>query len=600
MFFNCLTRVSAQSNYVDSLLKWIDDHPKKDSQYIITLHRLSYRYSENDVNKSFAYYEEVATLSDQLNFTYGKALAQLNLGILLYSAGDFTASNTANFKAVELSEACGAQRLEAISLNNIGENFRALKDYSKCREYTLQAIVKNRELKAWRGLAINYELLQKCDLKENKYSEAFKHLTQGMPFAEMANEGYILGLYYTGFGKIKALAGQTDSADYFFSKAQEIARNNGDKRNQFGVFIARVEYMPHLSDSKKLTYLKGAYDIASVTNYREGMVQAANLLSAFYDGRKNKDSSMFYFNIYRSNYDSIYSEKIRRSVIIKEADWMIERQELENHHLVELAKLNQGKITTRNYLLAGSFALLVLCIGIAFVIYRNIEGEKKSVESNLKRKIAETRMQALRAQMNPHFLFNSLNSIENFIMKNEKWAASDYLNKFSSLIRIILESSRVERVPFKKDFEAIKLYVELEQLRFNKKFTVKTSVPEELMNEDFTVPPLMIQPFVENAIIHGLSQSQTPTPELVIKVMLEEGYIFYVIEDNGIGREKSRELYKKNRVFKHGSMGLKVTQERIDILNLQQKNQAFILITDLYDDEKNPCGTRVQLKIKVA
>lgn len=579
-------------------MKWINDHPEKDSQYILTLHRLSYRYSENDVNKSFGYYEEVANLSDQLDFTYGKALAQINLGILLYSAGDYTAANTANFKAVELAEACDAQRLKAISLNNIGENFRALKDYSKCREYTLQAIVKNKELKAWRGLANNYELLQQCDLRENKYEAAYNHLAEGMSFAEMANEGYILGLYYTGFGKLKAIAQQLDSADYFFGKALELVHKDGDKRNEFQIYMAKAQYMPHLSSSKKLLFLKDAYDIATATNYREGMVQSANLLSALYDSKKNKDSSMFYFNIYRSNYDSIYSEKIRRSVIIKEADWMIERQELENHHLLQLAKLNESKLTTKNYLLAGSIVLLLLAIGIAFFIYKNIRGEKKRVESNLKRKIAESQMQALRAQMNPHFLFNSLNSIENFIMKNEKWAASDYLNKFSSLIRIILESSRVERVPFKKDFDAIQLYVELEQLRFNKKFTVKTSVPEELMNENYTVPPLMIQPFVENAIIHGLSQSETEFPELKIKVMLEDDYIVYIIEDNGIGREKSRALYKKNRIVKHGSMGLKVTQERIDILNLQQKKQASIIITDLYNN-KIPCGTRVRLKLKV-
>ena len=171
-------------------------------------------------------------------------------------------------------------------------------------------------------------------------------------------------------------------------------------------------------------------------------------------------------------------------------------------------------------------------------------------------------------------------------------------NKFSSLVRMILESSRIEKVPFKRDFEAIQLYVELEQLRFNNKFEVKTSVPDELLNEDYTVPPLLIQPYVENAILHGLSHSYSSCPELRITVQLQDPYIVYNIEDNGIGRKKSKELYGKNKVVQYRSMGIRVTQERIDILNLQHKNQASIIISDLYNSETD-CGTKVQLTLKV-
>src|SRR6187551_131904 len=109
------------------------------------------------------------------------------------------------------------------------------------------------------------------------------------------------------------------------------------------------------------------------------------------------------------------------------------------------------------------------CIRHCVLIHKSIEAKKKRTESVFRQKIAETQMQALRAQMNPHFIFNSLNSIENFIMQNEKRQASDYLNKFSRLIRSILDSSRSELVPLSKDMEALKLYIDLEQLRFNHK-----------------------------------------------------------------------------------------------------------------------------------
>ncbi|HJY23905.1 MAG TPA: hypothetical protein VJ279_13515, partial [Hanamia sp.] len=122
------------------MIHWVKTHPKIDSQYILTLHRISFRYSEKNINKSFEYYEKVSNLSDSLNYTYGKSLSQINLGLLLFTSANYDASNSAYFRAIEYAEASRAQRLKAVSLNNIGENFRALNDFNKCRQYTRQAI----------------------------------------------------------------------------------------------------------------------------------------------------------------------------------------------------------------------------------------------------------------------------------------------------------------------------------------------------------------------------------------------------------------------------------------------------------------------------
>ena len=586
----------AQQKYADSLLQWINDHPAIDSLHIITLHRLSYFYSENDIEKAFMYHDRVADLSDSLNFIYGKALAQINLGLLLYASGDYNSSNNAYFKAIDYAESIKAKRLMAISLNNIGENFKSLNDYKKCREYTLQAVGKNKALNAWRGVAINYELLYNCDLKEEKYAQAYQNLMEGMPYALKSKESYILSLYYLGFGKLNAVNGRADSANYHFEKAMKIAGDGDNSRNMYRVDIAKVEYLKNLSVKQKTTLLRRAYEIADATSYKEGMMESSNLLSALYDEEKKQDSSMHYFHIYRTAYDSIFSERNRRSVVIKEADWKIKRKEIENGHLQELSKIQKKELNKKNWLLAGSAVLLLLLLIIAFSIYKNIQTEKKRELSSFKQNIAETKMQALRAQMNPHFLFNSLNSIENFIMKNEKRSASDYLNKFSTLIRIILDSSRVELVPFAKDFQAITLYVELEQLRFNHKFHFSTSVSQALLNNDYRVPPLLIQPFVENAIIHGLSHSEKDSLELKVTVKMEGKYIIYEIDDNGIGRAQA-ELYNSNKVHKHESVGIKVTMERIAILNMHNKDKASLDITDLYNLAGEPAGTSVRLKL---
>lgn len=590
-------KANAQSNYRDSLLNWIKENPKIDSQYILTLHRLSYRYNENDIKKSFEYYEKVSTLSDSLNFTYGKSLAQINLALLLSSAGNYEASNSAYFKAIDYAEECHALRLKAVSLNNIGENFGILKDLNKCREYTNLAIPINIQLKAWRGVAINYELLQQCDLKEDKFTNAKKDLDLGMPYAIRANENYILSQYYLGYGKLKAIENDTDSAQFYFNKAMRQAKHQNDLRNKYKVYRAKAKYLGNLSPTSKIEFLDSAYILAQQTHYLEGIAQAAELLSNEYEQINNKDSSLAYYRIYRSVNDSLFSENNRRNIIIKEADWMIKRKEIENTHLREISLIQKRDIIFKNILLAVTGALLLLMIATSFFIYKNIQSKKKRTDAALKQKIAETQMQSIRSQMNPHFIFNCLNSIENFIMRNEKMAASEYLNKFSELIRIMLESSRHDTIPFQKSMAAIKLYLELEQLRFNNKFTYELKIDPELINGDYKIPPLLMQPYVENAILHGISQSELESLQLHLSASLDNGYIIYVVEDNGIGREQSAK-YKNANNLNHESLGNKLTQERIEIFNQQQSAEGGVTITDLYNEKNEPCGTRVRVKIK--
>lgn len=578
-------------------MKWIKVHPQIDSEYILTLHRISYRLSENDIKRSFEYYEKVSSLSDSLNFTYGKSLAKINVGILLFNSANFDASNSAYFMAIDYAEACGALRLKAVSLNNVGDNFRALNDFEKCRQYARQAIFLNKKLKAWRGVAINYELLQQCDLKEKFYQKAKANLDLGMAYALMANESYIYSLYDLGFGKLHAIANHTDSALFYFNVAMANAKLQGDTRNIFQVYIAEVEYLNNISTARKIILLDSAYNFAKSTGYTEGVAHSAELLTSVYDSKKNKDSSLVYYRIYRIANDSLFSENNKRNVIINESDWMIKRKEIENRHLVELAQIQRRDLIFKNALLLISLILLVLIITTAFFIYKNIQSKKKRAESSFKQKIAETQMQSLRSQMNPHFIFNSLNGIENFMMRNEKETAIEYLNKFSALIRIILLSSRSELVPFLKDLEGINLYVELEQLRFNNKFSFKATIDPNLLNGDYKVPALLIQPYVENAIIHGLSQSESPSLKLYLFATLENGYIFYTIEDNGIGREQSEKYKNHNKPF-HKSLGLSLTQERINIFNLQQNGEGEVNISDLHDHNNEPAGTRVCVKIK--
>lgn len=244
------------------------------------------------------------------------------------------------------------------------------------------------------------------------------------------------------------------------------------------------------------------------------------------------------------------------------------------------------------------FKILVAISLAALIFYfvrRRITTIKK--EASFKQKIAETEMQALRAQMNPHFIFNSLNSIENFIMQNEKRLASDYLNKFARLIRMILDSSRNEVVPIAKDMEALKLYVELEQLRFNNKFTYHTYIEPQLLQGDYRVPSLLIQPYVENAIVHGIAHSHREHLEVSVTAVLEGDNIKYTIQDNGIGCKRAAEYNLQNKPG-HKSVGLKITEDRITNFNKEGKINGAVKFTDLENENNEAAGTKVEVKIK--
>lgn len=224
-----------------------------------------------------------------------------------------------------------------------------------------------------------------------------------------------------------------------------------------------------------------------------------------------------------------------------------------------------------------------------------LEAEKEAkLLADFDRKFSESELKALRSQMNPHFVFNILNTIESYALESNKEAVSVMVQKFSKLTRLVLENSMNQLVPFENDWRSLQLYVELEQMRYADKFLVAYDLQEELFQEDYFIPPMIIQPFVENAIIHGLRNKANGDGILNLSASLQNGYIVVRVEDNGIGRVKAAAL-KVNNPIQKNSIGIKVTQDRISIFNnLSQDKKANVEIQDL--DE----GTRVMIWLPAA
>lgn len=220
---------------------------------------------------------------------------------------------------------------------------------------------------------------------------------------------------------------------------------------------------------------------------------------------------------------------------------------------------------------------------------------EESLKTAFQKRIAEVEMTALRAQMNPHFVFNCLNSINRFILVNEPESASVYLTKFSRLIRLILDNSRSEKVPLDRELDALRLYIEMEAMRFADRFAHEIWVSPDLQPEHIEVPPLLIQPFVENAIWHGLMHKKAPG-KLSVRVFAEGQTLCFEIEDDGIGRAKARALRSKSAQA-HKSHGMSVTAERIQVINQLYGSNASVEVEDLANADGSAAGTRVRVRL---
>ncbi|MFN2458295.1 MAG: histidine kinase [Chitinophagaceae bacterium] len=252
----------------------------------------------------------------------------------------------------------------------------------------------------------------------------------------------------------------------------------------------------------------------------------------------------------------------------------------------------------RNALLGGLFLLLALGV----FVFRSLSLKRKNDRLNNEKKQAELQkqsseleMQALRAQMNPHFIFNCLSSINRFILKNDNKTASDYLTRFSRLIRMVLVNSQRKLITLEDELEMLRLYLDMERMRFKNEFDYSITTNNTIDAGAIFIPPLLLQPFCENAIWHGLMHKDGHGL-LTIDLTEDENFLHCIIKDNGVGRERAAEM-KSKTAEKEKSLGLKITTERLALLNGNKDVSTSYKIDDVLDSEGNVAGTKVHVKI---
>jgi len=373
-------------------------------------------------------------------------------------------------------------------------------------------------------------------------------------------------------------------------------------------------------DKKALHYALQALQIGTSIQALQEIKTAAATLARIYEKKKIYSKAYYYDQLYKSTNNLLAPEEYKRKLSLIQIQNELNNKKHEASLLLsenligkQEVKLKQKEIEKVSILKNILIASLVVILILGVIVFRNItlkrRNEKQRLEHNLelqkieseKRKAelqqqtTELEMQVLRAQMNPHFIFNSLNSINRFILQNNRTQASEDLTRFSKLVRLILQNSQASLIPLASELEALQLYLELESVRFNHHFIFTIRIGEDLDVSGLKVPPLIIQPYAENAIWHGLMHKEEKG-NLQIELFEKENMLCCKITDDGVGRKKATELKTKS-ASTHKSMGMQITADRITMLQKVNAPTTQIKITDLILPDGTAGGTEVLLKI---
>ncbi|MEP6677458.1 MAG: histidine kinase [Ferruginibacter sp.] len=401
----------------------------------------------------------------------------------------------------------------------------------------------------------------------------------------------------------------------FFEKGNE---RNGVMRALR--LLARC-YQTEQNFTTSFLYAKRLFEMAQETGARPFLRDAYELFWQMYDRRGKSDSAYKYNLKYIAIKDSILSDEYRRNIALSEMRAQDEQQKTKISLLQKDQQLSQEKLSLQQQKIKSEslikYILIAATIAFAFIgvfIFRNINLKRKNEKQHLEHALelqqleskkstiefqqqaTELEMQALRAQMNPHFIFNCLSSINRYILINKTEEASDYLTKFSRLIRMALHNSEKTFITLENELEALRLYLDLERLRFKNAFSYSITFINTIDVNAVYIPPMLIQPFAENAIWHGLMHKKG-AGSLEIQLCAEDKTLTCVIMDNGIGRNMANSLNSRS-AEKNKSMGVDITAGRLALLNKSKKEAAVFNIEDLTDDDGNGCGTKVILTMQ--
>jgi tetratricopeptide (TPR) repeat protein len=526
--------------------------------------------------------DDTNTLIRSLNY-----LGRYNLHIRFFneSIDNFT-------KSIDLAKKSKFKSFIPFNYFGLSDVYRALRDTVKYRN-TLQILInesineKDSILLAWGAYRLGSSFIlhvRDFKLADSLLSRAIQ-ISEGIKDTNLislalANMGYN---FYIEKNYKSSVACYSKSLKYSIStKIYETSANSLGNLGTIYRDIGDIE--------KSLNYYNKSIELAKKVNDAYDLYWVYEDMSKMYLTQKDTGNAYKTYVLFKKYNDAFTENDNIRG--LSEAKIRYDAQA----HNKELELLSL-KLSKQKLLIYGYTGLFVLCIAIGLLIYSRARINARQRMTEMNRKISEVTQANLRQQMNPHFIFNTLNSIQYYMYQHDKLATNNYLTKFSSLMRKVLENSQHTSVPLRDELDALTLYLELEKIRFKDKFDYQINIDEEIDTILYKVPTMLIQPYVENSICHGLMPSEEKgLVKIVLK--LKKDYISCTIEDNGIGRDASLERKVKNEK-NHNSLGTQITNSRLDLVNTLYGTSLKTIYTDLKNENGEPAGTRVEIHIPI-
>lgn len=626
----------AQNQKIDSLKKILETE-RGDIGKAVLLNEIADLYkSENPAyTKEFA--EKALVLSKKNSQKGEEGKAYINLGNYSIISGDYAAALDYFRLAKELFEENNpSEHTKELArvYGSIGIVFSEQSNYSKALEYHLKALKIYEKENDKQTLSKIYNNIGIVYKSRNENTEALKYFIKTQKLQDSLNDPAV-GITSTNIGNVYLEQENYPKAFEYYQKAENEFQKNPNPRglgelynnlglyyrqtgkelnavgswdkaiasfksidDKFGIsdtyyFLGRF-YLSKKDFKNAIDYTEMANSLAKELSLLEMLALSEKQLRDIYEASGDYQLALQHGKTYDEYKDSLVNYRDIRNSVQAEMDFEFDKKEAlhkaqqQKQEAVFAEKSKRYKLQ----FIYGSLFLL-LCLGLVFLFYNRYQLKKNLT---LQKDLAEYEQKALHLQMNPHFVFNCLGSISSFIVQNGNESAIKYLTKFSKLMRLTLEYSKEPLIGVDQEIEGLKNYLELEQLRFNKMFDFSINKDEKI-EDDLALPPLLIQPFVENAIIHGIVP-QKKHGFIIIDFSVNERHLICTITDSGIGIETSKKM-KEQSVSVHKSRALDIIEKRLKMIENSTSKPSKLTIEELEDSNGNVMGTRVTLLLPV-
>lgn len=598
-----------QDPEIDSARAAVDSYPYRDSIKVQQLVELTKYYSSRDISKNPPLIQEALQLAKEIGYRKGVGMALNVQSKHFIVIGELDKALPAALESKRLFDSLGYQAGLIGTNNNLARIYNVNGEFENSLAIHLENIqlVKDEPASADKAgmyfyVAKSYESLERYDSAESNYLRALdiskaSNFQTGVAIAE----GSLGGIYNN--------LGLPEEAIKYLLKTLKYSEQNHHHVNvAASSFSLAQSYMKLDQYAEALKYIERSTAIyEELRNYRM-LKDCYFTQTSILERLGRHEEALKYLKLHVNVKDSVFSESKMKVVEELQAKYETEKKEAEIESLSQKSQIQELQLQNQQYGLVALGVLLILIIGGGFLLSRQrrlkeeqrltfIELEETKKRLEVEKQFRESELKALRSQMNPHFVFNALNSIQEYIMMNEKRLAGKYLGKFADLMRTYLDHSQRKAVTVHEEVEALVLYLELEKLRFEDSLSFTVHTDPELDADEVKLPALLLQPFVENAIKHGLLHKRGER-RLEVLFQRENDFLMCIIEDNGVGRKASADI-NKNRSASHNSYATGAIQERISLINYSLHLPLQVETIDLENESGLGIGTRVIIRIPV-